>query len=838
MIFWKITLRELLNRPGRAIFTLMGIVVAVTSVVAVRITAVTMEQSYQRMYESLTGLTDLEIVVEGGGVFSQQVLDRLKPVNGIRVASPIFQQPTNLFYEGSETPVPVLLFGIEPIDYQVRKYTLDSGTPIENASGMLLENIYAQNLKIKPGDQVRIFTRRGLQPIEVGDTVSLGDAKSAAQIGLAVLPLDAVQYYFQKPDRLNRIDLILAPGVDPYQKLAEIAEILPQECTVQIPPIRLQMSRSTVESAEQGLRFAYAITLMLAAVMILNTFMMNVSERRKQIAVLRALGTTRRQIITMFLREGCLLGITGSIIGCGLGAWAAGALTGAMGSLYQVNMPEIYITWEPFVVALICGPGLAIFSAWLPARIAGSVTPLEGMRPAVQSEDSPLPKKTVMVGLIGLTLTTLGLIGCIVEILPGDFAIPVGCGFILSLIMTVPIILVPASKLLGRGMRLIFGREVHVAERMVLRRRTRTTLTIGVLYIAIGGSVGLGTAILNNVDEVRHWQTIAYSGDYFVHATELGRIGDRTVAVPESVVKEVATLPGVTSTQRLSILTSVQIASRTMHMVIEEILPERPLPFMLKSGDEHSVRKGLAEGGVVIGETAAHRLKLKLGDTIPVECREGIVDLKIVGVTVDFIAGGMTAHTGWPTGSKLFNIEDPDFLVVMAQPEQREAVGKTLDVMCKDKGVSVTSFAGIQRQFESVITGIVAGLWGVIALSFIVAAFGVANTLTMNVLEQTRDLALLRVIAMTRHQVRKTVLAQAALLGAIGIGLGLAGGLLGAYTTNLCLPAVLGYSIDFRWRPDLIIGTAVIGFTFVLLAAWIPAIRASRLNLLIALHYE
>ncbi|MDO4558677.1 MAG: hypothetical protein Q4C47_06910, partial [Planctomycetia bacterium] len=79
MIFWKITLRELLSRPGRALFTLAGIIVAVTAVVAVRITAVTMEQSYERMYESLTGLTDLEILVDGGGMFPQSVLDRLVP---------------------------------------------------------------------------------------------------------------------------------------------------------------------------------------------------------------------------------------------------------------------------------------------------------------------------------------------------------------------------------------------------------------------------------------------------------------------------------------------------------------------------------------------------------------------------------------------------------------------------------------------------------------------------------------------------------------------------------------------------------------------------------------
>ena len=862
-VLWRITLREILGRPGRALFTLAGIIVAVTAVVAVRITAITMEQSYHQMYESLTGRTDLEIIVEGGGMFPQSVVDRLvgpsratvlegstpstfvaengpaHGIPGIRVASPIYQQPTNLFVADRHDPVPVLLFGVEPIDYQVRAYSLGTETPIEQASGMLLEDVYARNFGLNRGDTVTLFTRAGLQEVEVGDTVRLGtDAKSAAQIGLAVLPLEAVQYWFRKPGQINQIDLILNSDIDPYEKMAEIAAVLPAECTVRIPPIRLQMSRSTIASAEQGLRFAYAISLMLAAVMILNTFMMNVSERRRQVAVLRALGTTRGQIVTMFLREGLLLGIAGSVIGCVVGAMAAKSLTGAMGGLYHVDMPQLHITWEPFIVALICGPGLAILSAYIPARLAGSVTPVEGMRPAIQEEDSPLPRKTVFVGACGLILTTFGLAGCILELLPADLAIPVGCGFILSLIMTIPVLLTPLLRFFGRIMRWIFGIESRVAERMVGRRRTRTTLTIGVLYIAIGGSVALGTAILNNVDEVQQWQATAYSGDYFIHATDLNRIGDRMVTLPDPVVKAVSAVPGIATVQRLGFRSDAMVAERQMHVIYEEVLPERSLPFMLRTGDEASVREGLASGGVVIGETVSHRLKVDIGDTVPIRCRDGVYDAKIVGMATDFVAGGMTVHCSWATGCRLFDAEDPGFLAVVTEPSQRDTVGTELQRICDANGLMLTSFAVMQQQLSSVVTGIVAGLWAVIALSFVVAAFGVTNTLTMNVLEQTRDLALLRVIAMTRDQVRRTVLAQAAMLGAIGIGLGLCGGLLGAYTTNLCLPAVLGYSVHFRLDPMLMLGTAVGGFIVTLIAAWFPAARASRLNLLIALHYE
>ena len=115
-------------------------------------------------------------------------------------------------------------------------------------------------------------------------------------------------------------------------------------------------------------------------------------------------------------------------------------------------------------------------------------------------------------------------------------------------------------------------------------------------------------------------------------------------------------------------------------------------------------------------------------------------------------------------------------------------------------------------------------------------AFAIANTLTMNVLEQTRDLALLRVVAMTRHQVRKTILAQAVLIGAIAIALGLVVGMFGSYTTNLCSYAELGHTVPFAMRPGLLAATFVVALSLVVIVAWLPAARASKLNLLIALR--
>ena len=136
------------------------------------------------------------------------------------------------------------------------------------------------------------------------------------------------------------------------------------------------------------------------------------------------------------------------------------------------------------------------------------------------------------------------------------------------------------------------------------------------------------------------------------------------------------------------------------------------------------------------------------------------------------------------------------------------------------------------------LDGVVGSLWGLLVLGFIVAGFGIANTLTMNVLEQTRELALLRVVAMTRRQVAKTVLAQAFVVGLIGIVIGFFAGAVTAWVISLTMLPLLGYHIGFDLHADLVCGCFLLALAIVLIAAWIPARRATRLDLLEALKYE
>jgi putative ABC transport system permease protein len=175
---------------------------------------------------------------------------------------------------------------------------------------------------------------------------------------------------------------------------------------------------------------------------------------------------------------------------------------------------------------------------------------------------------------------------------------------------------------------------------------------------------------------------------------------------------------------------------------------------------------------------------------------------------------------------------------VKADKEHRPDVEAALRVICDKNEIMLQSTAEITDMIDKMVGGIIGALWVTLALSFVVAAFGVVNTLTMNVLEQTREIGMLRVVAMTRRQVRRVVLAQAAIVGIVGLAPGIVTGLFIAYILNLIMLPVFGYSIRFDPYPVMIAECFFGGLLIILIAAWIPARRAAHLDLTTAMRRE
>jgi putative ABC transport system permease protein len=262
------------------------------------------------------------------------------------------------------------------------------------------------------------------------------------------------------------------------------------------------------------------------------------------------------------------------------------------------------------------------------------------------------------------------------------------------------------------------------------------------------------------------------------------------------------------------------------------------LPLHLQEGRPADVRRGMLDGEVAIGSALANRTGTALGEEIAMDTSEGTKRFRVAGITTEYLQGGLLVHMERSAGKRLLGVDGVNVFVLKADIHALVDVRARLKTLCDKNDLHLQSFSDLRVRTDAIANGIIGSLWGLLGLGFVVAAFGIANTLTMNVLEQTRELAMLRVVAMTRAQVRKTILAQATIIGAIGLVTGSIGGMIGAYVTSLCSKAVLGQAVNFSLHLGLVAMSAMAAMVIILIAAWIPSERAARLNLLLALKYE
>jgi putative ABC transport system permease protein len=379
--------------------------------------------------------------------------------------------------------------------------------------------------------------------------------------------------------------------------------------------------------------------------------------------------------------------------------------------------------------------------------------------------------------------------------------------------------------------------EGNLAVRQVLRHRTRSTLTSGVLFVAGCTGVAMASSILDNVANVKRWYQVAIPGDFFIRAM-LPNMSDGTSPdLPEELRSELEKVPKIKALEGVTWITA-DVGELKVLAVGREYAPTGPLPFDVLEGDPERLRSELAADDVVVSNVLAQKLKVGVGDSFEIDAVNGKAKVRVCGVVSDYMGGGMTVHMTREHAIRLLHVEGYDAFIVRAERADLESLREQLQAICDNHGVLLHSHAEITGVIDGMVIGIDGSLWGLIVLGFVVAAFGVVNTLTMSVLEQTRELGLMRIIAMTKRQVRHTILMQAVIIGSVGLVPGVLVGVLVAYLMNLLMLPTIGRTIEFGFHPWLVLGTLASALCITVVAAWIPAQRAARLDLVQALHYE
>jgi putative ABC transport system permease protein len=509
-----------------------------------------------------------------------------------------------------------------------------------------------------------------------------------------------------------------------------------------------------------------------------------------------------------------------------------------MERMFQTALPLFEVNLRSVLSAAALGLVLSLAAVLLPAWIATRISPLEGMRP-VPAEPSGASGRWVAWIACGLiALAAAGAVLLAEGVVPPAATPPIVAAALVGMSLLIPLLLAVVVRLLAIVLERANSVNAFLACRQILRQRTRSSLTAGVLFVAVVMSVGMGNSVLSNTRRVKDWVRRAVIGDFVIRTTMMFDLTTGgSPAIPDGLRDRVATVPGVLSVEPWTFARTK--AEGQLVMVVARSFPAgAPLSLDLHEGDPEDVRRRLLQGEAVLSTVVARRTGKGVGDTLNLSTEHGPEPLRIAATCDDYIMGGTVVYVHSTIADERLGLRGVHAFLIRTQPDRRSEAEAALRELCEKNGLLLHSIAELAQAINNLMSGINAALWSMLVVGFVVASFGLANTLTMNVLEQTRELGLMRIVGMTRLQIAKYVLSQAAVIGLVGLLPGAAAGELTAYIINRVSNPVMGHPVAFSAWPELIVGCVAFGLAISIAAACLPASRAARLLISEAIQYE
>ncbi|ARQ70278.1 ABC transporter permease [Streptomyces marincola] len=578
------------------------------------------------------------------------------------------------------------------------------------------------------------------------------------------------------------------------------------------------------------------IALLVGIFLIVNTFSMLVAQRTREIGLMRAIGSSRRQVNRSVLIEALLLGLVGSVVGFGVGVGLAVGLMALM-SAFGMNLSteDLTVAWSVPVIGIVLGVAVTLLAAYIPARRAGKISPMAALRDAGMPGDVRAGRVRAVLGAV-LTVAGLGLLAAtasVDEAADGAGFLSLGVLFsLLGLILVGPalvgLVVRGLSAVLLRG----FGPVGRLAERNALRNPRRTGATASALMIGLALVAGLSVVGSSMVASATEEIDESLGSDYIIQTSNFTQL-------PPQIVEAAEGVDGLASvTPALSVAAEVTAPDGTTE---ERNLAASPASFvneMRLDAAEGDVAAAFEQGGMTIASDWAEENGVGIGDRLTVAFEDGEsgeLEVRAIINTGSAIVG--TWFVGTDTVEAHVPAEAmplPWTLFASAEEGTEEEARAALEAAMEPyPQVDVRDQAEFKELVQSQVGQLLNMVYGLLALAIIVAILGVVNTLALAVVERTREIGLMRAIGLSRRQLRRMIRLESvviALFGALlGLGIGMAWGAAGQQLLALEGMPVL----DIPWGTiiGVFIGSAVVG----LLAALVPAFRAGRMNILNAI---
>lgn len=859
----SLVLRNLVTRWVRTLLTASGIIVGVAAMVAVNATNSSTLASINRFFDETSGQADLLIESSvGSEVFDQGILSVILRFPEIDVAAPGVVAVTvpadeakdwELRFGAGGAIVPGTSFWLlgrdVAVDQQVHRYELTEGRllhPGEPSYELLLVDEYADEKGVELGEDFAIMTpSNGVVALRVVGLIAKEGIGATNEGVLGIVSLEVAQELFDLSGKVNQIEVVVddrvaADAASLANLRRALASRLSADLDVNYPDARSQLVVDSLQSYQQGLDFFGVISLFVGSFLIYNAFAMTVVERTREIGMFRAIGMTRMQVLRMVLSEAVILGVVGSLVGLGAGLLMARGLVASVSRFSGQTIDQVTAAPEDLLNSALVGVAVTLAAAMIPAWQASRISPLQ----ALQVQGAMDERRWQILGLkFGpLTLLVSWLIFYQVPLRP-EVVFQVGSNTIflmmLGATLCIPVFAGPAEGLIRPLIILAFGNEGRLGSGNVNRARGRTTLTVAALMVGISMVVGINGLTNSFEQDIQAWVDSALGGDLFVRSP---------LRMKTDVESRLLSLDEVTGVTR-----SRYVASRMLlpsgsdeYTIFVAIDPETYLDvsgLRIQDGPEPSQAiQQLAQGdALLVGADVANQFDIDVGELVALETRRGLRHFRVVAIIVDFRGGETTTVTGsWRDLRRYFGVNDVSTFFVRLQSEaDAAAVTRRIeDDIGRGQDLAVETKEEFERKVRD-LSGQAFRLFDVLGLiGLVVAALGIVNTMLMNVMERTRELGGLRSLGMDQMQVRRMVLAEATAMGFIGALFGVGFGALLSDVFILGLQSMGTFVLTSRLPLFAMAYSFLLAFFVAIAAAWYPAVRASRVNIIAAIKHE
>jgi putative ABC transport system permease protein len=847
-----LTLRQWQTHRLRLALTFLGIILGVSVYFAMRTANAALLGSLRQTIEVLAGKANLQVTASETGL-PEETLEMVRSTPGVAVAEPVIEVITHTALEGGGN---LLILGADVTGEQrLREYQFDESLSavageidyLEGPYALIVSQAFAARHSLKKGDFVPLFTSRGRRDFRVVGTFTPTGVGEVFGGQVAVMDIYAARDAFNRGADFDRIDVMTAPDAPAETVRQALSARLPLGVEVAPPAMRGESTKAVVTTLSQGLLVTSFVALLVGVFLIFNSFGIAVNQQWKDIGVLRALGLESRNVQLMFLVEAALIGALASVAGVGVGFVLAIAANHVMsfvtavgyGLLSTPGVPEFHLRFA--LEAFVLGIAASVAAAWIPARGASRLNPALALHnvEARRKHAAPWFTKTpvgvalIVAGLLLIRFTTPR-VGAVLQF---GYA-----GLImLGLILLLPTMAKWIGALLRPLMDRAFGSEGALAVDSMLQAPLRTAATVGALMIGLGFVFSTGAFIQSQKRAVSRSLNNELTSDLYVASPNL--IRSRNYYFGEELGRQVATVPGVKSIGHVRITFVPYRDDRVAVIALETgAWFSRVGGEVLVEGDEARARELTPRGeGFLVSHNFASRWRIGVGDELRLETPTGPLTRPIVGSIEDYTSEKGAVLMDRALYKRYWRDDAVNFFDVNLQPgvEQQPVRLAIQRLLAGNHQAFVYTNSEYKRWIIGLVDQFFLFNYTQMIVAIFVAAIGIVNTLIISVAERKREIGVIRAIGGTRRQVRRMVLLEAVAIVIVGLAAGVLKGLLDTYFAVRTGAAVLGgYTIPYYFPWTMIAGALPVALGIALAAAWWPAQRSVRTNVIKAIGYE